>query len=249
MLLAIDIGNTDIVFGLFDAETLSHQWRVPVQEHTLTQQVTEKYRQAHELNFSEVEKIILSSVVPGVTPGIIKIITRIFGISPIIVGPRLYEKLEFDVLNPEEIGTDLVANCVAAYHRFQGPSIIVDFGTALTFTVISDLKRIEGVAIAPGLKTSMKDIFQNTAQLPEVPLEMPESALGKGTVHALQAGILIGYVGLVKHLLATIQSELTTPAKVVATGGLSHILTPLQSEFDLIDRLLTLDGLRLLAKL
>ncbi|MEM6763797.1 MAG: type III pantothenate kinase [Bacteroidota bacterium] len=248
MLLAIDVGNTDIVFGLFQDSRLTHQWRVPVKQHTQTQRLTEAYRASQSLDFSQVRHIILSSVVPGVTPGLVRIIKTIFPISPLMVGPSLYASLPFEVLNPEEIGTDLVANCVAAYDRFQGPCIIVDFGTALTFTVISDKKRIEGVAIAPGLRTSMKALFQNTAQLPEVPLEMPESALGKGTVHALQAGILIGYVGLVKHLLASIQAELHTKAKVIATGGLSHILTPLSAEFDMIDRLLTLDGLRLLAE-
>lgn len=247
MLLAVDIGNTDIVFGLHDGRQWQYQWRVPVSKYTETPIRMQHYASENGLNLSAIDQLIISSVVPAVTPGIKNMMIRKLKPAPIIVGPATYPQLPIVVPNPEEIGTDLVANSVAAFDRFQQTTIIVDFGTALTFTVVDDAT-IQGVAIAPGLKTAMRALIQNTAQLPEVPLVMPESAIGKGTQHALQAGILMGYVGLVNHLLDQIQSELGQDCPVVATGGLSSILTPLHNRFDAVDPLLTLEGLRLIAK-
>jgi type III pantothenate kinase len=139
-----------------------------------------------------------------------------------------------------------VANAVAAWARFRSATIVVDFGTALTFTTINQQGTVLGVAIAPGLKTAVRALSSNTAKLPFVPLELPESAIGKDTVHAIQAGILLGYTHMVEGMIARIKKELGGEVKVIATGGLSSILHNLAEDFDIIDRTLTLDGMRLI---
>lgn len=247
MLLAVDIGNTDVVFGIHNKETWVHQWRHPSSKYTSVQSALNNFAERDKVALKAFDQVIISSVVPGITPEIQKTVRKLTGKKPLMVGPAMYNDLELEIDNPEEIGTDLVSNAVAGYHRFQQSCIVVDFGTALTFTVVDDKGKILGVSIAPGLKTAMNALFFNTAQLPVVPLELPKSAIGKNTAHALQAGILLGYVGLVREMLDRIQAELPTPSKVIATGGLSRILTPLAERFDEIDQLLTLDGLRLMA--
>jgi type III pantothenate kinase len=176
-------------------------------------------------------------------------VEEMFGLPIVVVGPDIYHKLGLEILSPYEIGTDLVANAVYAYYTYQQDCIIIDFGTALTFTVVSKDAKILGVSIAPGLQTAVKSLFSNTAQLPQVPLEMPESAIGQNTVHAIQAGVLWGYVGLVEKMLERIKIELGSPHKVLATGGLSSILTPLRWQFDEVDKSLTLNGLKIIAEL
>ncbi|MEM1319045.1 MAG: type III pantothenate kinase [Bacteroidota bacterium] len=250
MLLAIDAGNTDIVFGLYDGQSWLHQWRVPSREAPSTE--AWQYRLVSELfekgiQLGDVKQAIISSVVPDLTQPLAAMLRQANGIEALIVGPEVYPQLELEVLNPDQIGTDLVANALAAYHRYKDHCIVVDFGTALTFTTISAEASILGVAIAPGLKTAIRSLFQDTAQLPEVPLQVPESAIGKNTIHAIQAGTMLGYIGMVTHLLQYIKEELSAPdCKVVATGGLSSVLKPLSTQFDRIDPLLTLDGLVLI---
>jgi type III pantothenate kinase len=141
-----------------------------------------------------------------------------------------------------------MCNVMAAYSRFSGPVIVVDFGTALTFTAVDERGVIMGVNIVPGLQTAIKALFMNTSKLPEVELKLPESALGKNTIHAIQAGVLYGYTGLVKGMLEAIKNETGVKFTIVATGGLSSILTSLEGEFDEVDRNLTLEGLRLITE-
>jgi type III pantothenate kinase len=162
--------------------------------------------------------------------------------------PKLYETLDIQVIVPDEIGSDLVANAVYAHENYKSNVLIVDFGTALTFTLVNATGKMEGVSIAPGLKTAVKSLFSQTAQLPEVPLEMPEFNLGTDTVSAIQAGILWGYVGMVKEMISRVKEDKKGDLKVVATGGLSSILTPLASYFDEVNKLITLEGLRLIAE-
>ena len=161
-----------------------------------------------------------------------------------LVGPKLYEELNFKVPRPYEIGTDLVANAYSAHKQFKQACIVVDFGTALTFTTVNDDGYVLGVAIAPGIKTAMKALSSNTAQLPEIPLELPNSVIGLHTTHAMQAGILWGYVGITKELISKIRLEVGDEYIAVATGGLSFVMEPLQDLFVTIDPQLTLNGLR-----
>jgi len=244
--LAIDIGNTDIVLGWYRENHWAEVFRHPISEYVSFSDRLVEYVRLHKLDWNKVGHITLSSVVPGITPSIRSAILAHSKQTPLILGPSYFKQLKLGIDNLDEIGSDLVANAVSAFERVHTAAIVVDFGTALTFTVISEKGAILGVSIAPGLKTAMRALAHNTAQLPQVPLELPDSAIGKNTPHALQAGIMIGYIGLVKEMLSRIESELGMPAKKIATGGLATTLTPLHPYFDAIDPFLTLNGIRIM---
>ncbi|MFZ2904933.1 MAG: type III pantothenate kinase [Cyclobacteriaceae bacterium] len=249
MLLAVDIGNTDITLGLYDQNQWAHIWRITAASNRPELFYGIKLREYFfeaGIKPAAVQKIVVSSVVPSLTDRIITVVTTLFEKRPIVLAPDVYRKLPIEVLNPYEIGSDLVANALAAFVKFKRNCIVVDFGTALTFTTISGQGKILGVSIAPGLKTAIKSLSQNTAKLFDVPLELPQSALGKNTVHAIQAGILLGYEGLVESMLQRIKDELSDlQCATVATGGLSSIIAPLKNQFTEVDINLTLNGLKL----
>lgn len=250
MLLAIDAGNTDIVFGLYDGDDWVRLWRIPSKDRGARKMWGPKLRsELKELRLKpgDLIRVVVSSVVPEVNEPLRGLLEKLTGRPPLWVGPAVYEHLAIKVHNPGEMGTDLVANAVAAYDRFKQKCLVVDFGTALTFTTIADDGKILGVAIAPGLRTAVKALFLNAAQLPEVPLEVPESALGQDTIHAIQAGVVMGYAGMVNYLVEQIRGEVGDDLKVIATGGLSEVLHPIKDQLDAIDRLLTLEGLALIA--
>lgn len=252
MLLAIDIGNTDIVFGVFDNQQWIHQFRINSSFSVRSQDYEAQLRLLfleNSLKISDISQAIISCVVPDLRVVIKDMVNEMFGIQPFLVGPEMYSILNMEILSPYEIGTDLVCNATYAYYTYRQTCLVVDFGTALTYTVVSGEGKILGVSIAPGLKTAVKSLFSNTAQLPEVPLKMPDSAIGKNTVHAIQAGVLWGYVGMVREMIHQIKLEVGQECKVLATGGLSSILTPLRAEFDEVDKSLTLNGLKIIADL
>lgn len=247
MLLAIDAGNTNIVFGIHDGESWTHEWRF----ETLPVRNQIEYEMFLRLNFLEsnlkieqVNRIIISSVVPELNDILAQFTKPLIDQEPVFVGPKIYRKLPITTQNPHEIGTDLIANAMAGFMLYKRDIVIVDFGTALTFTIVDGEGNIKGVNIAPGLKTAIKALVGNTAQLPEVPLELPESVIGTNTTTAIQNGVLWGYVGMVEGMLDRIQAELKKEIKVIATGGLSAILHPLHDRFDQVNRNLTLEGLR-----
>jgi type III pantothenate kinase len=252
MLLAIDIGNTDIVFGIHDSLSWIHQFRI---SSSLSHRSSDYEAQLrirfleNSLKISNIDKVIISCVVPDQKAILKEMVQQMFGLDPVMVGVEIYDKLEMTIPSPYEIGTDLVCNAVYAYYTHKRNCIIVDFGTALTYTVVSEKGEIIGVSIAPGLQTAVKSLFSNTAQLPEVPLQMPDSAIGKNTVHAIQAGVLWGYVGMVREMIAQIKKEVGQDCMVLATGGLSSILTPLQDEFNEVDKALTLNGLKIISEM
>lgn len=251
MLLAFDIGNSDITMGLWNGNAWQ-VWRIPsrIDQPELFYGI--KIRDSFlEGNFpiEVVEIIVVSSVVPGLTDKIKNVVRSLFKREPIILGPGIYEKLPIEVLNPYEIGSDLVSNATAAYFKFKRTCIVVDFGTALTFTTVSGTGKILGVSIVPGLRTAVRALSQNTAKLFDVPLEMPMSALGKNTVTAIQSGIVIGYEGLVKNMVLAIRKELNEECPAIATGGLSFVITSLKGFFEIVDPQLTLDGLRIIGDL
>ncbi len=263
MLLAFDIGNTNIVVALFHGDEFIQDWRI----YTDARRTGDEYssillslfRDAG-LSLSSIRQTVLSSVVPALIGPFVRMTERMTGKKPIVLGPSLYGKLPVRV--PEsavhEIGTDLVCNAVAAYTRCRGACIVVDFGTALTFTAIDGDGTILGIAIAPGLGTAVTSLFTNTAQLPSVPLEAPPSSLGTNTIHSIQSGIVFGYKGLVESLTARMKNDMTAVSRcgiraddihVVATGGLNSVLRPITDVFQDVDKMLTLKGLRLIAGL
>jgi type III pantothenate kinase len=251
MLLAVDIGNSDIVFGVNKSEKWLNQFRIESQIAKSSSDFDARLRLLfleNNLKISDIDKIVLSSVVPDLTDPIIEMCQNLFGINPIVVGPAIYLKLPLEIIRPQEIGTDLVCNALYAFIKYKTNIIIVDFGTALTFTTVSETGKIIGVSIAPGLKTAVKSLFSNTAQLPEVPIEVPDSVIGQNTVHAIQAGVMWGYIGMVEKMLLKIQEEVGAKCKVIATGGLSSKLIQLHPLFDEIDVNITLNGLKIISE-
>ncbi len=247
MILVFDIGNSDITMGLWDGSAWKHTWRIASRAHQpelyYGVKVRDYFFEAGQ-STEGVTTIVLSSVVPGLTEKIHKVIRSLFGQEPIVLGPAMYEKLPLDVLNPFEIGSDLVANAMAAHMRTKKTCVVADFGTALTFTTVSATGKILGVSIVPGLRTAIKSLSQNTAKLFDVPLETPASALGKSTITAIQSGLVIGYDGLVRSMVSAIRKELNEECPAIATGGLSFVISSLKGFFAITDPHLTLDGLR-----
>lgn len=252
MQIIVDIGNTDAVFGLYSQATWQHIWRTPSRKDEPANSYERRLRLwllEASIPLSAIETTVLSSVVPDLTPTMRSMLAALFGFEPIVVGPGVYPLLPIEILRPHEIGADLVANALAAYTRYQQNCVVVDFGTALTFTTVSATGKILGVAIAPGLKTAIRSLFANTAQLPEVPIEVPTSVLGTSTTHAIQAGVVLGYEGLVRSLVSRIRAELNGDCLAVATGGLSGRIPALQDVFTDIIPSLTLEGARLIGEL
>ena len=247
MLFVIDAGNTNIVGGIFDRGSLVEPLRI----RTVTTKTEDEYGvmvrailNDRGIELSGVDRVIISSVVPQLSAAMAKMARHLFGVEPAILGPSTYGVLPVTVLAAHEIGSDLVADALAAWTKFRGACIVVDFGTALTFTAVDRNASISGVAIAPGLGTAAGSLSRATAQLPTVPLEAPKSALGRNTVEAIQAGVVLGYTGLVNHLVATMKEELGG-AMVVATGGLCRVLADQTDVFDAVEPDLTLQGLAL----
>jgi type III pantothenate kinase len=252
MLLAFDVGNSDITIGLWNGMEWQNNWRIPSRadqpELFYGVKVRDYFFEAG-VGVDQVSTIVLSSVVPALTDRIRNVIRTLFGKEAVLLGPSIYKQLPIEVLNPYEIGSDLVANAMAAFTKLNQTCIVVDFGTALTFTTISKQGKILGVSIVPGLRTAIKSLSQNTAKLFDVPLEMPKSALGKSTVTAIQSGIVIGYEGLVKNMVIAIRTELNEECPAIATGGLSFVISSLKGFFHAVDPRLTLDGLRMIGEL
>ena len=254
MLMVVDIGNTNIVVGLYHDDELVKDWRL----YTDPRRTDDEYSSILRSLFRDsgiapgtIDKTIISSVVPTLNETFVMMIEKMIGKTPLVLGPALYDRLPVRV--PEsaihEIGTDIVCDAVAAYTRYRSSCIVLDFGTALTFTAIDFDGQIRGVAIAPGLGTAVKALFRDTAQLPSVPLEVPPSSLGTNTIHSIQAGVVLGYQGLVESLIARMRRDLGNDAPAIATGGLSHVLEPVTQVFDAVDPMLTLRGLKLIAEM
>lgn len=250
MHLVIDIGNSNVVFGIYKDTQWIHSWRL-ITIKTYEMKMYYQKRLIHftlenKITLSEIEKITISSVVPQINPDFVELIEEVFGKSPHIIGFDSMPGLKIKTDNPSEMGTDLIANAVAAISLYHEHAIVVDFGTALTFTAVSDDLTILGVAIAPGLHTALKSLYGGTAQLPEVSPKLPDSVIGKNTTHAIQAGICWGYIGLIKGVIDKMQSELKYESKLIATGGLLNVLMPLDDYFNIVDGDLTLMGIKLI---
>lgn len=250
-MLVADIGNTDILFGIFDKGSLSHTFRIPSKKDEGTmffEYGLHNFFLENNISAQQFQKTVLSSVVPELTPVIEDILNRLGTGKTIVVKAGIHPEVSVTIENPDELGLDLYCNAVSAYNVAKSACIIVDFGTALTFTAVNNDGEVLGVAITPGLKTAVNALFSKTSQLPEVPLELPEKAIGRNTLNSIQSGVLYGYEGLVRNLLTHFKKEIGTPCKVYATGGLSSILKGLQTEFDDVDVNLTLKGLRIIGE-
>lgn len=249
MLLAIDLGNTNITFGLYRGENLLRTWSLSTDLHRTPDeyeiQIDNLFQRAGHSPV-EVDAVVLSNVVPPLQAAYERIVRNLFGVSPYHVSAVNGDTgLTFAVPNPAEIGSDRVANAVACNYHYGGPAIVVDMGTATTFDVLSAANEFMGGAIAPGLQISSEALHERAAKLPRVQLTPPPTAIGRNTVHAMQSGTVYGYVGLVRGLVHQIRQEMQAEAKVIATGGLAQIVADLSGIVDVVNPHLTLEGLRL----
>ena len=249
MLLAIDIGNSNVVLGVFDRERLVENWRVG----TKTQITPDEYAMIFKdlfnfagLDFSRIDGVIISTVVPPLLPVMAEMSRKYFRMEPLVVTHELTTGITIRYDNPKEIGADRIVNAAAAYRLYGGPIIIVDFGTATTFCAVTRSGEYLGGAIAPGVKISAEALFQRAAKLPRVELMKPRSVIGSDTISAMQSGILYGYAGLVDGIVERMKMELSPEAKVVATGGLAELVAPETRSIKEVKPHLTLEGLRLL---
>ncbi len=251
MLLAVSIGNSHITFGTYAKGTWTRRWRI----QTVHAKTADEYLaimrtlfDAADIAPGAVNSAILSSVVPPLTATFVETMKILAGREPLMLSPNLDLGLRITTENPAEVGADLVANAVAAFARFKGSCIVVDFGTALSFTAVADPGELRGVAIAPGLTSAVESLARSTAQLPTVYLAPPPVAIGRNTVHSIQAGIVFGYTGLVGDIIRRMRAELGGRASVIVTGGQSQIMAPLLGADVVHEQWLTLEGLRIVAE-
>jgi type III pantothenate kinase len=250
MLCAVSVGNSHITFGAHQDGNWLRRWRIQTVHAKTSDEYLVIFRElfnAAGVRPQAIDSAILSSVVPPLTGTMVETVVALCGKKPLLLSTGLDIGLRITTENPAEVGADLVANAVAAYQRFQGNCIVVDFGTALTFTAVAAPGELRGVAIAPGLSSAMNSLAHDTAQLPRVPLAPPPVAAGRNTVQSIQAGIVFGYVGLVEGLIRRLREELGGQAGVVVTGGQSQIMAPLLAGPVVHEQWLTLEGLRIVA--
>ncbi len=250
MKLVVDIGNTNIVAGVLKQDKCLHLWRFKTEKDASEFDYSIKLNNLlfeAGIENGQLNAIVLSSVVSELKDKFISLLTKINADAFILLDKAVYPLLNIKIPNPDEIGTDLVANSLAAYNKYASDLIIIDFGTALTFTVINKNGEILGINIAPGIKTAIRALSDKTSQLDWVPLIMPDNPLGHNTETAIQNGVLLGYTGLIKYMIKTIKNKVGEQYKVLATGGLSEVLKEKLPEINYFDRQLTLSGLAMVA--
>ena len=250
MLLALDVGNTEITIGMFEGDKLVQHWRAATvaertaDEHAL---LLSGFLAQEGLDFAtNVTGVVISSVVPRLTQAMREMVRRYCGFDPLMLEPGVRTGLSILTDNPREVGADRVANAVAAYALYGGPAVVVDFGTATTFDAVSGSGEMLGVAIAPGIQISTNALVRETAQLRRVELVAPRSVIGKNTAESLQAGIVFGFAGQVDTLVRRMVAELGGQATVIATGGLATVMVGVCETIDRHDPWLTLHGLRII---
>ena len=249
MLLTVDVGNTNIVYGLFEEQRLVHQFRVESSRGRTADEYSVVVRQLlamHDIAPGDVHAGIIASVVPSLTDPMIDLVRRAFGKEPLVVGPGIRTGMSILAENPREVGADRIVNAVAAFERFKGGVIVVDFGTATTFDCVTPKGEYLGGVIAPGIQISADALFARAAKLPRVEITKPPKVVGRNTVHSMQSGIVYGYVGLVDGIVERLVDELGYKCAVIATGGLARLIAPLSRNVHEVDDELTLVGLRIL---
>jgi type III pantothenate kinase len=252
MLLAIDVGNSNTVLGLYDKDTLLHDWRVRTEVDSTVDEygmlILNLYRTA-EINLKtikSVKDIIISCVVPPMLNILEPLCEKYFKIKPLIVGPGIKTGMPIYYDNPREVGADRIVNAVAAHEKYEDNLIIVDFGTATTFDYVTKKGEYMGGCIAPGIIISSEALFERASKLPRVEFSRPKSIIAKDTVSSIQAGIMFGYAGLVDGIVGRMKAEAKSTATVIATGGVAKNIAPETKSIDVVDNMLTLEGLRII---
>lgn len=249
MLLAIDIGNTNIKIGVFDGDELKATWNVATGIHSTTDEyggVLLNLMERKKVSPSEITGVALCSVVPPLLPAFVELCTKYLHSEALVVETGVKTGMRIRLDNPREVGSDRVVDAVAAQHLYGKPLIIVDLGTATTFSVVSKEGDYLGGAIAPGIVIATEALYTRTAALPRIRLNRPEQAIGRNTIAAMQSGVVFGHVGLIEGMILRIEQELGSKAKVIATGGQAYFLAQEIPAIEIVDPDLTLIGLRLI---
>lgn len=246
--MAIDIGNTNTVVGIFDGETLTHSWRLATLARRTSDELAIALWELFRLGgFSaQLDHAIMASVVPAAVAPFIRALTQHFSLAPLVVGPGIKSGMRILYENPKEVGADRIVNGVAAYEKYRCGVIVVDFGTAITFDCITPKGEYLGGVIAPGLSISADALYRHAAKLPRVEIAEPARVVGRDTVSSMQAGLFYGYVGLVDGITERMKAEVDFPVRVVATGGQAALIAKMSRSIEEVDEMLTLDGLRIL---
>ncbi len=249
MLLVFDIGNSNIVLGTYEGKKLVKHWRISTERHKTGDEygmiINDLFRY-QGVRMTDIEAIIISSVVPPLMVPMIKMCERYFHIHPLVVGPGIKTGIRLHYENPRAIGADRIVNVVGAYEQYGGPLIVIDIGTATTFDVVAENGDFMGGVIAPGIGTSADALFQSTANLPRIELVPPKQIVCRNTIQGMQAGIVFGYVGQLDEIVKRIKKEMGTEMKVIATGGFARMISKESTTIDKVDHFLTLTGLRVL---
>ena len=251
MLLAIDAGNTNIVFGLYLKDKLIGHWRAETDREKTEDEYAVLLRgllslSVKDIQFKDIKDIIVSCVVPPILPALENLSKKYFNTSPVIVGPGIKTGMPILYENPREVGADRIVNAVAGYEKYGGPLIIVDFGTATTFDAVSQKGEYMGGVIAPGIVISMEALFERAAKLPKVELVKPETVIGRNTISSMQSGAMYGYAGLVDRIVEEMKMEIGEKTFVAATGGLAEMVAAEAKTIKEVNPFLTLDGLRII---
>lgn len=249
MILVVDVGNTNIVLGVFEGKNLVYNWRISTNKDKTSDEYGIQIRVLFHysgVKYEDIEAVVISSVVPPVMPALERMALKYFGIKPLVVGPGVKTSMPIRYDNPKEVGADRIVNAVSAYEIYGGPLIVVDFGTATTFDAISKEGEYIGGAIAPGIGISTEALYTKAAKLPRIELTKPKTVIGKTTVTSMQSGIIYGFVGQTDGIITRMKKEMGGQAFVVATGGLAELISKESQSIDKVDPNLTLEGLRLI---
>ncbi|WKA58667.1 type III pantothenate kinase [Planococcus shenhongbingii] len=251
MILVMDVGNTNIILGIYGQDRLLYHWRLETDRHKTEDefgmQVKALLNDA-DLSFASINGIIMSSVVPPIMYALEQMCQKYFHVKPLIVGPGVKTGLNIKYENPREVGADRIVNAVAAIHEYGAPLIIVDFGTATTYCYIDEHRQYMGGAIAPGINISTEALYTRASKLPRIEIARPSSVVGKNTVSAMQSGIVYGYVGQAEGIVSRMKAQSRQKPTVIATGGMAALIANESSVIDKVDPFLTLKGLYLIYK-
>lgn len=250
MLLVLDIGNTNTVVGVYQDSALTHHWRLETKKERTADELgilLKELFQFSDLSFASIADVVVASVVPPLDFAVQRMCQRYLNLTPIVLNAETPIPIKIRLDHPEEIGADRITNAVAGFHRYGGPIIIVDFGTATTFDYINSRGEYRGGAIAPGIAISNEALFERASKLPHVEIKKPKSVIGRNTISSMQAGIFYGYVGMVDEIVKRIiQESGEKKVKVIATGGFTSLIAPESKTIDAVDSYLTLEGIRLI---
>lgn len=252
MLLLIDVGNTNIVMGIYEGDEFKFSWRLGTKVARTSDEYglqVDSILRHYGVDVEDIKDVVLASVVPSIQHTLRTMCTRYLGKEPMVIGEGTKTGMKIKYDNPKEVGADRIVNAVAAYQRYGGPCIVIDIGTAISFDVINQEGDYLGGAIAPGIGISSEALFSRTSKLPKVELEEPKNVIGKNTVEAIQSGVVYGFIGLVDNVIANILSEMKLKkkdVKIVATGGYAKLIASKSKYIEEYDYDITLQGMKMI---